>query len=149
MADFLEGDDDFFGNEDAEDRECDGKAHGDGLRAAELRASEERMYNMGYQEALEEGKTAALQEGFDAGYRDAFEEAFNSSVRESTVAVLRQHPRFKDQDDIDALADRLIQMDRERLSEAALATREEVSGDGSSRSDVGSRGGSCNHNDVK
>ena len=132
MADFLEGDDDFFGNEDAEDRDCDGNAHGDGLRVAELRASEERMYNMGYQEALEEGKAAALQEGFDAGFRDAFEEAFNSSVR-----------------DIYARADRLIQMDRKRLNEAARATREEVSGDGSSSSDVGSRSGSCNHDDVK
>jgi hypothetical protein len=61
MAELVDGDDEFFGNDD--DGDCFG-----GLSEAEIRANEERMYTIGFEAGIEIGESRSAQKGFDAGF---------------------------------------------------------------------------------
>lgn len=62
MAEPIDGDDEFFGNDD-DGGDCFG-----GMADAEVRATEHRLYTIGFEAGIDQGEARSTQRGFDSGF---------------------------------------------------------------------------------
>eukprot|EP00980_Cylindrotheca_fusiformis_P009877 scaffold2186_cov113-Cylindrotheca_fusiformis.AAC.5 len=71
MAESIEDDDEFFGNQEVGDDDFYG-----GLSKYELQSKEEEMKKIAFLQSYDETSESKVQEGFEAGYQETFDSAF-------------------------------------------------------------------------